>query len=144
MRNDVKGPPIGESTFRTMAMAKKTLEQVLKQIEDLQSVADNLRRKEIGEVIERIRQAVVHYGLTAADLGLARGGGGKGRVAGAARKKPGPKPGSKRKAAAGKTRKVAPKYRDEKGNTWAGRGQRPIWLREALAAGRRIEEFAIK
>jgi DNA-binding protein H-NS len=33
-------------------------------------------------------------------------------------------------------RKVAIKYRDKSGNTWAGRGAQPIWLREKLKAGR--------
>ena len=38
-----------------------------------------------------------------------------------------------------KGRKVAIKYRDSDGNTWAGRGAQPIWLREQLsrAAGSR-------
>lgn len=31
--------------------------------------------------------------------------------------------------------KVAPKYRDAAGNTWTGRGQKPVWLRNVLAAG---------
>ena len=42
-------------------------------------------------------------------------------------------------------RKVAPKYRNpaNKSETWAGRGVRPRWLRAALKAGHKIEEFAI-
>jgi DNA-binding protein H-NS len=35
------------------------------------------------------------------------------------------------------------KYRDGKGNTWTGRGEKPKWLREALEAGRSVEEFAV-
>ena len=125
---------------------KKSYLQVLKQIEDLKSEAEKLRRDEVDGVVKRIREAIEHYGLTAADLGLAPG---RGRRAGAAagpaapvRRKPGRKPGSGRKAAAGS--KVAPKFRDENGNTWAGRGKRPIWLRDALAAGRKLEDFAIR
>ena len=34
-----------------------------------------------------------------------------------------------------KGRKVAVKYRDRSGNTWAGRGAQPVWLREKLKAG---------
>jgi DNA-binding protein H-NS len=119
----------------------KTYSQFLKQIEDLQAKAEAVRRKEIDGVVRRIRDAIEHYGLTAADLGLA--GGGTGKAAGAARKKPGRKPGRPRKTL-GKASKVAPKYRDENGNTWAGRGKRPIWLRDALAAGKKLEDFAIK
>lgn len=119
----------------------KTYTQILRQIEDLQAQAENVRRKEIDGVVKRIREAIEHYGLTAADLGL--GAGGARKAAGPARKKPGRKPGRPRKTP-GKTSKVAPKYRDENGNTWAGRGKRPIWLRDALAAGKKLEDFAIK
>lgn len=119
----------------------KTYTQILRQIEDLQAQAENVRRKEIDGVVKRIREAIEHYGLTAADLGL--GAGGARKAAGPARKKPGRKPGRPRKTP-GKTSKVAPKYRDENGNTWAGRGKRPIWLRDALAAGKKLEDFTIK
>ena len=119
----------------------KTYTQMLKQIEDLKARAENVRRREIGGVVSRIRDAIEHYGLTAADLGLA--GGGTAKATGTARTKPGRKPGRPKKIAT-KPNKVAPKYRDESGNTWAGRGMRPIWLRDALAAGRKLEDFAIK
>ena len=114
--------------------------QVLKQIETLKAEAEKLRRSEISGVVTRIRDAVAHYGLTAADLGLSGGGGAGPR---AARKKPGRKPGRPRKVVVA-TGKVAPKFRDENGNTWAGRGKRPVGLRTALAAGRKLEDFAIK
>lgn len=40
-------------------------------------------------------------------------------------------------------RKVPIKYRDKSGNTWAGRGAQPIWLREKLKAGAKLEDFAV-
>ena len=43
-----------------------------------------------------------------------------------------------------KGRKVPAKYRDKKGNTWAGRGAQPVWLREALKSGAKLENFAIQ
>lgn len=43
-----------------------------------------------------------------------------------------------------KGRKVAPKYRDNQGNTWAGRGARPRWLAAALKKGKKLESFAIR
>jgi DNA-binding protein H-NS len=46
-------------------------------------------------------------------------------------------------AQSGKGSKVQVKYRDGKGNTWTGRGEKPKWLREALEAGRSVEEFAV-
>ena len=43
-----------------------------------------------------------------------------------------------------KGRKVAPKYRDPKsGATWAGRGAQPVWLREKLKAGAKLDNFLI-
>jgi DNA-binding protein H-NS len=42
-----------------------------------------------------------------------------------------------------KGRKVPVKYRDRKGNTWAGRGAQPRWLREKLKAGAKLEDFAV-
>lgn len=35
------------------------------------------------------------------------------------------------------------KYRDEHGNTWAGRGLKPKWLRERIDAGMSLEDFAV-
>ena len=42
-----------------------------------------------------------------------------------------------------KGRKVPVKYRDRSGNTWAGRGAQPVWLRERLKAGAKLEDFAV-
>jgi DNA-binding protein H-NS len=38
---------------------------------------------------------------------------------------------------------VAAKFRDRSGNTWAGRGAQPVWLREKLKAGAKLEDFAV-
>jgi DNA-binding protein H-NS len=43
-----------------------------------------------------------------------------------------------------KGRKVAIKYRDRQGNTWAGRGATPRWLREKLKGGAKLEQFAVE
>jgi DNA-binding protein H-NS len=40
-------------------------------------------------------------------------------------------------------RKVAIKYRDEKGNTWTGRGKTPRWLVEAENTGKNREAFKV-
>src|SRR5262249_49778421 len=40
-------------------------------------------------------------------------------------------------------RKIAVKYRDRSGNAWAGRGAQPVWLREQLKAGAKLEDFAV-
>jgi DNA-binding protein H-NS len=43
-----------------------------------------------------------------------------------------------------KGKKVPAKYRDKEGNTWAGRGAQPVWLREKLKAGAKLEDFAVQ
>ena len=42
-----------------------------------------------------------------------------------------------------KGRKVPVKFRDGSGNTWAGRGAQPVWLREKLKAGAKLQDFAV-
>jgi DNA-binding protein H-NS len=48
----------------------------------------------------------------------------------------------KQRSSSLKGRKVPPKYRDRSGNTWAGRGAMPVWLREKIKAGAKLEDFA--
>jgi DNA-binding protein H-NS len=43
-----------------------------------------------------------------------------------------------------KGKRVPVKYRDKEGNTWAGRGAQPVWLRERLKAGAQLEDFAVQ
>lgn len=102
----------------------KSYADITKQIENLQKQAEELKRKELAEVIANIKEAIAVYGLTAADLGLAA--------------KRGPKPGTAKKAG---RKKATAKYSDGTGNVWSGRGPRPIWLRDALKAGKALEEF---
>jgi DNA-binding protein H-NS len=42
--------------------------------------------------------------------------------------------------------KVLPKYRNPKngGETWAGRGEQPRWLRAQLRSGKKLDEFLIR
>jgi DNA-binding protein H-NS len=42
-----------------------------------------------------------------------------------------------------KGRKVPPKYRSPSGETWAGRGARPLWLVDAIKGGRKLDDFLI-
>ena len=110
----------------------KSYTQLMKQIDTLKREAEDVRRKEVAGVVDRIKEAIKAYGLTAADLGLGQG------AAKASRKTVKAKPG--RKAAKGK---ATAKFRDEAGNTWGGRGPCPAWLREALAAGKQLSDFAV-
>ena len=102
--------------------------QIQRQIEILQQKAEKLKAQEIAGVIERIKVAISHYGLNAEQLGL--------------------EPTRRLhqaqvKVRSGNSRK-ATKYADDHGNEWGGRGPRPGWLRDALAAGRSLDEFAAR
>lgn len=103
----------------------KTLIEVRQQIEGLKAVEEKLRREEAQGVIARIREAISVYGLTRADL---FGG-----------------PSSKAPTKSGKMQSsdATAKYSDGQGNTWSGRGRRPMWLSAALESGKSIEQFAV-
>jgi DNA-binding protein H-NS len=108
----------------------KTYADYLSDIERLKQKAEEARRKEVAGVVDRIKGAIAHYGLTAADLGL-----GDAPVAPAS---------PVRKAAAVATKKAAApaaRYSDGQGNSWSGRGPKPGWVKAALAAGRSLEEL---
>jgi len=113
----------------------KTYIQIQKQIETLQREADKLRRKEVDDVVAKIKEAIAVYGISAADLGFS-GRSGAGAVAAKRRGRPAAAKGRSKSAS-------APKYRDEAGNTWGGRGPRPQWLRDALNAGKSLADFAV-
>jgi DNA-binding protein H-NS len=50
---------------------------------------------------------------------------------------------TERRGSALKGRKVPAKYRDRSGNTWAGRGAMPVWLRDKIKAGAKLQDFAV-
>lgn len=118
----------------------KTLRQIEQQIAKLQREAEVVRKKEIGGVIERIRTAVEHYGLTSQDV-FGKSVGMQSRARNASSAAPGR---TARKTNPRKGQPVPVKYRDENGNTWAARGNRPRWLVEALKSGKSLEDFAVK
>lgn len=102
----------------------KSLSQIQSQIQKLQKEADAIR----ASVVARIRNEMAQHGLTAEDLFAEV----RSTFIGNGRR-------TKAKAAATK----APKYADGAGNTWGGMGKRPGWIREALEAGRALEEFLV-
>jgi DNA-binding protein H-NS len=80
-------------------------------------------RDDVGKVLS---QKAVQLEQQLSKLGSEVGGGRRGR------------------GSAMKGRKVPAKYRDKEGNTWAGRGAQPVWLREKLKAGAKLEDFAVQ
>jgi len=100
-----------------------TYQEIVQKISELQKQAEEIKAREQAAVISDIRQKIEEYGLTAEDLGF------------------GAKAVASKKAA---NRKVPVRYRDSAGNTWTGRGKRPGWLTQALAAGKSMDEFLIR
>jgi len=114
----------------------KTYQEVMHQIQSLSREAEQLKRKETQEVVARIKEAIALYNITAVDLGLRS----EARAAGSRRTlDDAPIRRSKSKAKVN----LVPKYGDAAGNTWVGRGPRPLWLRRALANGKELSDFAI-
>lgn len=100
-----------------------TLSELLAQKAALEQKILETQRSERADAIAKVRALMSEYGLTLADLGT--------RAAAAPRK-----------AAGGG--KVAAKYRNvATGDSWTGRGLQPKWLRAELAAGRKLEDFAV-
>ena len=102
-------------------------------------IADT-QRKEKSAAVAHVKTLMEQYGITAGDLGRRKPGRpAKAETATAAA----PAAGSKRRSKmAGK--KVPPKYRNKAtGDTWSGRGLKPRWLADAIAAGKKLSDFAI-
>ncbi|MEJ7930560.1 H-NS histone family protein [Ramlibacter sp. AN1015] len=119
-------------------MPQKTYMEIQEEIARLQREAEEVREAELAEVIERINKAIEVYGLRPEDLSFPRGG--SGRAASASPRASGPSQRAARPA--GRSgRAGAAKYRDDQGNTWGGRGPRPQWLRDALQAGKSLDDF---
>lgn len=121
----------------------KTYEQIQQQIEKLQRQAKALQAVEAQGVIDRIKEAIRHYSLTAEQLGFdaAKPATSAAMPTSLASSEPAKKQVSNtapRSAGKGKAQ-----FSDESGNVWGGRGPRPAWLRAALASGHDINEFRI-
>ena len=100
-----------------------TLQELLDQKAELDRQIEATRRHERADAIARVKALMSEHGLSMADLS------GK---------------SSTPRAASTTGGKVAAKYRNTAtGDSWSGRGLQPKWLKAALAAGRKIEEFAV-
>jgi len=90
--------------------------------EKLMQEAEQMRVKELNDVIAELKEKINAYGLTAQDLGLTGA--------------------TKRRKAPG-TKAPTVKYRGPDGQTWSGgRGRKPRWVMDALAQGKKLEDFA--
>jgi DNA-binding protein H-NS len=110
----------------------QTYAQLARQIAALQASAQKQLAVEAKGAIAKINDMISTYGLTAGDLKFASTAGSP-----AASKRTQAPKGKGRAAAQGA------KFSDGNGNQWGGRGPRPAWLRDAIAAGRPLESFAV-
>ena len=94
------------------------------------------RKAEIKASVREIKRVMATHGISIADLGKQTP---KPRSATGARNNSSKKPGSGRSV-------VKPKYRNpnNKKETWSGRGRTPLWVRDYLKNGKKIEDLAIK
>ncbi|MDO4905583.1 MAG: H-NS histone family protein [Lautropia sp.] len=123
-----------------------------RKIAKLQKQADAIKSREKKGVIERIRQAILHYDLTVADLfsesaaPVRRGRRAAASAAGVdvLSKSTGLKPRRGRPVGAVSRKPVPIRYRDEEGNTWTGRGKQPNWLKRHIENGRNPEDFLLE
>jgi DNA-binding protein H-NS len=99
-----------------------TLQELLTQREALEREIEQTKKRDRAEAIAKVRALMSEYGLNLSDL-------------------------SNKSSPATRTgvrAKVPAKYRDAAtGDTWSGRGLQPKWLKAALAAGRKIDEFKV-
>ncbi|MGI4778155.1 MAG: H-NS family nucleoid-associated regulatory protein [Janthinobacterium lividum] len=115
----------------TLADINSQIQKNEEHIAQLRKQAEELRNHERAGVIDDVRKKIAEYGLTAGDLKLSTGAR-NGNTS------------SKRSVSATPT-KAAAKYRSDNGETWSGgRGRKPRWVTEALAAGKSLSDFEIK
>lgn len=118
----------------------RTVATIDLEIQRLQKERDEALTLEIAGVVARIKEAIAHYGLTAADLGLdgspSRGAGDKSKRTVRAKRH-----GSRSSSSGG--RNSTPKYADGKGHTWTGVGKRPRWYLDAIAAGSTSDDLLV-
>lgn len=112
-------------------MASSSLADIRKRIESLQREAEALKAREKSSVVERIKQAIALYAISAEELGFGR----------SLRGKPGPQARVGGTAAPKKKAKGRRGFSDGAGNHWSGRGPRPGWFKAALAAGRSVDDL---
>lgn len=99
-----------------------TLQELLTQKEALEREIEQTKKRDRAEAIAKVRALMSEYGLSLSDL--------------SSKAAPAVRPGVRAK--------VPAKYRDAAtGDSWSGRGLQPKWLKAALAAGRKIDDFKV-
>jgi DNA-binding protein H-NS len=118
-------------------MPKLSIDAIKDRIADLQK---KLTAAEVNKApaIKKVKALMKKLGVTIADLAEGKTTGRRGRPPKSQGKPAANKPKAKKSRGV-----VAIKYRDDKGNTWTGRGKTPRWLVEAEKAGKSRDSFKI-
>ena len=96
-----------------------SLQELLAQRAALDAQISETTDRQRADAIAQVKTLMADFGLTTADL-------------------------SSRTPKVAKVSKVAVKYRNQAtGETWSGRGLQPKWLKAAINAGAKIEEFHV-
>ncbi len=104
-----------------------TLSELLAQKAALEQQIAEVQRAERADAIAQVKALIAQFGLSAADIGIAR-----------------PLSLGAPAAPSRAPRKLAAKYRNpETGETWSGRGLKPKWLAAALKKGSKLQDFAV-
>ena len=97
--------------------------EIQEKIAQLQQEAEQLRKKELADVIADIRQKMITYGISVEDIG---------------------KLPSTKKARKPSISRGVPKYRNPAtGTTWTGKGKSPQWVRDYEASGKSRDDLLI-
>lgn len=112
-------------------------------VDELEKLIKQAEKKLEKKRMDAVKTAQAEIQKIAKDLGLSvddllQEKKARGKKAGAARKAT-----RKKKATVRKPAKI--KYRNpaDSSQTWTGRGKRPVWLRDALENGAKLEDFEI-
>jgi len=108
-------------------LSKLSIEELENLVRDAQAEIVSRKEADKQRVLDQIRELAASIGMTPEAL-LKQQAGGRGRPAGSG------------------SGSVEAKYRhpDDPSQTWSGRGKRPHWVNEALAAGKSLEDLAVE
>lgn len=100
-----------------MDLEKKNLEQLIVLRKEIEILIAKKSKEKKSELIKKFRELAKSEGLSIED------------ILGSESNKP--------------KSKTEPKYKNEKGETWTGKGRKPAWVVEALASGKTLEELLV-
>lgn len=97
-------------------------------------------RAEVDAALAKIKKTEIKAARQSAEKAARAHGFSLSELTGAAKSAPAKPASAPRKPAD----KVPPKYRNPAdGSTWTGRGRQPVWFRDAIAAGKKADDFLI-